>query len=513
MATYPAVLSAKTVREAEQLWALTHGGSTWPLMVSAATSFVHRYQAAFNIRQPILVVAGQGNNGGDGYYIAKLLQQAGKPVLVFAPFGLPKQGLDAAQAMHEYLAEGGKIYATQAELTQAFVGLQTLSYQFSPTAKITYPVVIDALLGSGLARPLSQAGIDIINFINSNAQQVYAVDVPSGLDADTGQPMPVCVKATATHSFIAYKPGLLTANGPANCGELSLDSLGVETDVVLATDDKASSAAPKTSRWQYDPSFTRLPCRFGNTHKSCHGNVSVIAGIGNMAGAAIIASRAALHAGAGRVYLQCDPSHFAASLAQSPEIMFADNIHSVLASKAVLVVGPGLGRSEHARRVMTSILDPMHCNRQGLGVLDADALRYLAKHQQTVANWVITPHEAEAADLLGISAAEVTANRLVAALALYEKYQAVVVLKGAGTIVAHQAGVNFCHAGTPAMATPGMGDCLAGMIAALIAQGLSAVDAAITAVNWHASVGYQLAQTQRVVLASDICQQLKLTPL
>ena len=179
---------------------------------------------------------------------------------------------------------------------------------------------------------------------------------------------------------------------------------------------------------------------------------------------------------------------------------------------AVLVVGPGLGRSDHAHRVMTSILDKAHSNRQALGVLDVDALRYLAQHQQTVTNWVITPHEAEAADLFAISAADVSADRVAAAVALHQKYQAVVVLKGAGTIVAHQAGVNFCHAGSPAMATPGMGDCLAGITAALIAQGLSAVDAAITGVNWHASLGYQLAQSQRVVLASDICQQLKLTP-
>ncbi|MFS1424357.1 NAD(P)H-hydrate dehydratase [Shewanella sp. 10N.286.48.B5] len=477
------VLSAQAVRDAEQYWASSHNNSTWPLMVKAASSFVQRFGSAFNTSQAILVVVGQGNNGGDGYYIAKLLLQQGKKVVVYAPFGAPKAGIDAQQAMNEFLAAGGSVHTTK------------------PSA--SYPIIIDALFGSGLTRTLSAAAIKVIDDINQSAEQVYAVDVPSGLNADSGQPEPICVNATATHSFIAYKPGQLTAYGPASCGALSLDSLGLEP-----------IAGTTKENWRYDPRVNMLPSRRGNTHKSYHGNVSVIAGLGNMAGAGIIASRAALNAGAGRVFLQCEPSHFVACLSQSPEIMFSDSTENTLKQHAVLVVGPGLGRGQQAQQIMQTLLTLQPNsgvdNKRSLGVLDADALRYLAKHQQTVTPWVLTPHEAEAAGLLGISATEVTNDRVAAALALHKKYQAVVVLKGAGTLVVHQGGVNFCHSGSAAMATPGMGDCLAGIIAALIAQGLSAVDAAITGVNWHATLGHQLGQTQRVVLASDICQQLKL---
>ncbi|WP_076538685.1 bifunctional ADP-dependent NAD(P)H-hydrate dehydratase/NAD(P)H-hydrate epimerase [Shewanella sp. UCD-KL21] len=519
------VLSAQAVRDAERHWASNNNNSTWPLMVKAASSFVQRFEAAFNASQSILVVVGQGNNGGDGYYIAKLLLQQGKNVVVYAPFGAPKAGIDAQQAMNEFLAAGGRVRANATSLAASTAASTTaasttaaIATAASTTAAIataaiataaiatseSYPIIIDALFGSGLSRTLSAAAIEVINYINHSSGQVYAVDVPSGLNADSGQPEPVCVHASATHSFIAYKPGLLTAYGPASCGELSLDTLELEP-----------IASTTKENWRYDPRVNKLPSRTGNTHKSHHGNVGVIAGLGNMAGAGIIASRAALNAGAGRVYLQCEPSHFVACLSQSPEIMFSETTDNTLQQNAVLVVGPGLGRGPQAQQIMQTILTLQANsgvdNKRSLGVLDADGLRYLAKQPQMVAHWVLTPHEAEAADLLGISADEVTNDRLAAALALHKKYKAVVVLKGAGTLVAHQGGVNFCHSGSAAMATAGMGDCLAGIIAALIAQGLSAEDAAITGVNWHATLGHQLAQTQRIVLASDICEQLKLS--
>nr|WP_282560205.1 NAD(P)H-hydrate dehydratase [Motilimonas cestriensis] len=252
-----------------------------------------------------------------------------------------------------------------------------------------------------------------------------------------------------------------------------------------------------------------LPNRFGNTHKSKHGEVRVVGGHQNMAGAALIATQAALNAGAGRVYLHCDPRYFAASVSHSPEIMLLDHIdfHD---RQSIWVVGPGLGRDLHADQVMKQFICPDHHLAPWRGVLDADALRYIARVPQfNAGNCVLTPHEGEAADLLGWSIDCVQQDRAAAALALSVKFQTVVVLKGAGTLVCEGERLIFCHTGTPAMATAGMGDCLAGVIGALMAQGLSAFDAAICGVNWHASLGAILANTQRVVLASDIIAKLK----
>jgi NAD(P)H-hydrate epimerase len=465
------VCTVQDVQSLEREWAKKHGDSTWGLMVEASKSFVARFQHQFTGKK-VLVVAGNGNNGGDGYYIAKLLRDLNISVVVAAPLGLPPEHIDAHRACQAYIATGGP-----------------LSDRFEA---IDADIVVDALFGIGLNRPLTGKALVAVSQINRSKLPVLAVDIPSGLDAQTGRCLPTAVQAVSTHTFIAFKPGQLTGAGPAVCGSLQLDSLSISS----------------TSNWRYVDQFKAcLPGRQGATHKAEHGDLHVVGGLKNMAGAAVIAASSALNAGAGRVFLHSHESGNLAALMRSPELMTRD-VQLLLAEppKGVYVIGPGMGRSPLAVQLWQTLI-PM-----ASGVMDADALRLLAANPVPVSGWVLTPHEGEAAALLGITSAEVKADRLASAQALAARYQTVVVLKGAGTIVATTEDVRFCHAGSPAMSTPGMGDCLAGIIGSLIAQGLLPEQAAVVGVNWHAFLGAKLAETQRIVLASDIMAQLKQIP-
>lgn len=466
------VLLAQDVKQAEQHWALQHQGSTWPLMERAANAFVAAIVGRM-IDQPIRVVVGVGNNGGDGYLIATILHREGKSVDVFAPFGPPAESIDAYQAYRQCVSAG-----------------VTIDHE-GPVMRGP-SVVVDALFGSGLSRPLNDQAQAIIQHINQHALQTFAVDIPSGLHADTGQPMPIAIKADETVSFIALKPGLLTASGPHCCGRLTLDTLSV---------DCASSAL------FYQPEPLPLPERVGDTHKNAFGQVAVVGGCDTMVGAAIISGRAALATGAGKVVLHCSALGHSAAIATQPELMLAHLGAQPLpiAQNMAVVIGPGLGRDDLAQRVTHEAL---LSQPEFGGVVDADALRILAHDPRPVPGWVLTPHAGEAAALLGVTSQTIQADRLSAARQLAEKYQTVVVLKGAGTLVATQDRLVFAHPGHAAMATPGMGDCLAGMVGALLAQGLPTFDAALTAVNWHAHLGAELAKTKRVVFATDIIAQL-----
>lgn len=465
------VLSVADVQQAERLWADRNGGSTWPLMVAASKSFVSRFRTEFR-RQKMVVFAGNGNNGGDGFYIARLLLDLDMDVSVAAPFGMPPESIDAWRACQAYLEKNGSV---------------TESYK-----DVSADLFIDALFGIGLNRPLTGSALDVIQWLNAQNKPVYSVDVPSGLNAQTGVPMPVAIQAQATHSFIAFKPGILTHSGPSHCGELRLDTLGVET----------------RSNWSCRQEFeSLLPARRSATHKAEHGRVRVVGGLETMTGAAIISAQAALTAGAGRVHLHCDDKGFSAVVARTPEIM-TSSVHSLLNDQpdGFYILGPGLGQSSLARQLWQALVPVVG------GVLDADGLRMLASQPMPVPDWILTPHEGEAAALLGCSSDTVKFDRPAAAQAVASKYSTTVVLKGAGTIIATPETRVFCHPGSPAMATPGMGDCLAGMIGSLRAQGLCPLDASVAGVNWHATTGGKLAAHQRIVLASDIISKLTIHP-
>ncbi|MBI5785252.1 MAG: NAD(P)H-hydrate dehydratase [Rhodocyclales bacterium] len=389
---------------------------------------------------PILIVAGPGNNGGDGLVAARLLRELGYDVTV-------------VRAASEDVPDRD------------------------------WRLAIDALFGIGLTRPVEGPFAAAVALINALPCPVLAIDIPSGLCADTGRVLGTAVKAARTISFIAGKPGLYTLDGPDHCGEVLVDAIGVDVG-----EPEGRLVSPGLCHASLQP-------RRRNTHKGDYGSVGIVGGAPGMAGAALLAGRAALNLGAGRVHvgmlerLAVDP--------QQPELMLraADDVFGLA---TLLAVGPGLGQSNEAGELLRRALDsalPL--------VLDADALNLLAarpvllkKVSRGDAPRVLTPHPAEAARLLGTTTEAVQADRLAAALELARRHRAFVVLKGCGTIVATPEGQWFINTtGNAGLASAGSGDVLTGMIAALLAQRWPPLEATLAAVQLHGAAADALVAT------------------
>lgn len=427
----------------------------------------------------LTVLAGRGNNAGDGYLIAALAQRAGWAVRVLA-VGEPAQLQgDAAQAHGEALVAGVVVqpWADDAVLDG---------------------VLVDALLGTGLVGPVRAPYAQAIERVNASGLPVLAVDIPSGLCADTGRILGVAVRAELTVSFIGLKIGLLTGEGPALVGELVFDDL----QAAGAQLDQAPALAQRLA----PGSLPVLAPRSPTAHKGRLGHLLVVGGDQGLGGAALLAAESALRGGAGLVSLATRGEHVSAALARCPELMSqavasANQLLALAGRASVLVVGPGLGQAAWGRSLLS-----VAASCRVPQVWDADALNLLALGGGSLPrDCVITPHPGEAARLLGLSTAEVQADRPTAALALADKYQAVTVLKGAGTLVATPEGaLALCDRGHPAMASAGLGDVLAGLIGALLAQGLDAWAAARLAVWLHACAGERLGVKGRGLLASEL---------
>lgn len=433
-----------------------------------------------------LVVAGPGNNGGDGYVVARLARQAGlTPQVVLAGDPERMRG-DAARARADYLALGG------AEARWDAAPL--------PEADL----VVDALLGTGLERPVTGAFRTLVEAVNAHPAPVLAVDIPSGLDADTGAVLGAAVRARGTLTFIGLKQGLFTGAAPEHTGLVRFDDLGVPPE----TFDAVAPAARLLRR----DDRPRLAPRPRTAHKGYFGHVLVVGGDMGFAGAARLAAEAALRVGAGLVSLATREAHAPAVAAARPEIMargveHAEGLEALLERATVLAVGPGFGRGPWGRALFRRLLEvdlPM--------VLDADGLNLLAEAPRGRGDWVLTPHPGEAARLLGVSAAQVQADRFAAADELAARYGGVVVLKGAGTVITGDGRVPaVCAAGNPGMASGGMGDVLTGLIAGLLAQGLAPRQAAEFAVCLHAAAADEAAAEggERGLLASDLIARVR----
>lgn len=400
-----------------------------------------------------LVVAGPGNNGGDAFVVARLLREAGRnPLVVFAG-SADQLPADARRALTAWQAAGGT--TVESIPPQAFV------------------LVVDGLFGIGTTRPLAGRHAELVAQINALRCPVLALDVPSGLDADSGCVMGVAVRATRTATFIALKPGLLTGDGPDHCGDIELHTLDI------AFDDQDGRMVTR------DEFRAQLAPRGRNSHKGSFGSAGIVGGAPGMAGAALLAGGAALKLGAGRVYvgllerLAVDPSQ--------PELMLraADE---VFALSTALAVGPGLGQSPRAVSLLRRAIDaPLPL------VIDADGLNLVAAHPvlqkrlaARAAATVLTPHPAEAARLLGSTTDAIQADRVAAALELARRFQANVVLKGCGSVVADTNGRwQINTTGNAGLASAGSGDVLTGLVVALLAQGWPAHMVLLAAVHLH----------------------------
>ena len=455
------------------------GTPGFELMERAAHAAWRSLRRRWPDEQWITVMAGRGNNAGDGYLIAALAQRGGRQVQVLA-VGDPQQLQgDAAQA-----------FAVARE-----AGVTTLPWTSDASLQ---GVLVDALLGTGVSGEVREPYASAIRAMNDSPQPVLAVDLPSGLCADTGCVLGQAVSANLTVSFIGLKVGLFTGEGPDRVGELAFDDLQADQGIL----DQIQPGIERLCAANLPALAPRKP----TAHKGSFGQVLVIGGDLGTGGAALLSAEAALRCGAGMVTLATRPEHVTASLVRRPEIM-CSGVESTYALTAltqradVLVIGPGLGQAPWGRSLLS--LAPQCRVPQ---VWDADALNLLAAGAvELPSDCLLTPHPGEAARLLGITVGDVQVDRPAAARMLASRYGCTVLLKGAGTLIAHSDGrLALCDRGHPAMASAGLGDVLAGVAGALLAQGLAPFDAACLAVWLHAVAGERLGKQGRGLAAADL---------
>jgi hydroxyethylthiazole kinase-like uncharacterized protein yjeF len=408
----------------------------------------------------ILVVAGPGNNGGDALVAARHLKSWWFQVSVFLCGDHTSLPPDAADALAAWRQAGGTL-------------LDALP------ADGRWDVVVDGLFGIGLTRALDARHMALVEQINRHITPILALDVPSGLNADTGQVLGAAVRASHTLTFIAMKPGLFTADGADYSGEVHLTTLGLEAPALLP--QRGSLLERSIARV--------LPPRPRNSHKGLAGSAAILGGAQGMIGATLLSGRAALKLGAGRVYLgllaETAPP---VDLAQ-PELMLRPpETFPGTPGPDCLVVGPGLGQSPRAHALLERLLPataPLLLDADALNLIAAaPTLQTLLKERPSPA--LLTPHPAEAARLLACDTREVQNDRIAAALALAEHFNSLVLIKGAGSLCATPDGRWFVNpTSNPGMSSAGMGDVLSGMIAALLAQRVAPLNAMLLAVYLH----------------------------
>ncbi len=426
------------------------------LMARAARAAWNRLTECWPEARQLLILAGPGNNGGDAFALALLALGARLSPRVLTLGDLSRQSPEAARFRQACERQGCAVEAWNGRLPEA-------------------DLIVDGLLGIGLDKPLRADWLDLIDAVNDHPAPVLAIDIPSGLHGRTGQALPRAVRAAATVSFIARKTGQFLADGPDHCGELSFDDLGLSRAAAASETPAMEWALPKDLIWP-------LPRR-RNSHKYDYGSVLVVGGDREMTGAAMMAGLAALKAGAGLVRLCVHPQQVGSQLALAPELMCCgwDELEQHLPRASLLLVGPGLGHSPEAGdllRRLQAIDRPL--------LVDADALqpgfiRGLSSRQR-----LLTPHAGEAARLLESDTARVQQDRLQTLHHLSDSLGATVLLKGQDTLLGAPGRIpRLCNQGHPAMASAGMGDVLAGMVAGLWAQGLDPFEAATTGACWH----------------------------
>ncbi|WP_006748881.1 NAD(P)H-hydrate dehydratase [Thioalkalivibrio paradoxus] len=458
------------------------------LMERAGAALLDALTDAFPGARRLGVLCGPGNNGGDGYVLARLAAASGWAVTVHGSAGGADAASDGARAAEAWRAGGGAVEPLE---------------DFAPGAA---DVWADCLFGIGLGRPIGGELAVLIERLNASGQPVLAADVPSGIDVNTGAVQGVAVRAAVTVTMIADKLGLHTGSAVDFVGTVRVAGLGVPDEVFQDVPFPAVRWRPEAvSRW--------LPRRRPGAHKGDCGHVVVIGGAPGYSGAGRLAGIAALRAGAGRVTLVTHPEHAALANLERPELMVrpaasAQDLQALLAGADAVAVGPGLGQQAWGRALWPAVAD-----WPGPLVVDADALNLLAQAPRQRGDWVLTPHPGEAARLLAVTTSVVNADRVAAVGAIRRRFGGVVLLKGAGSLVALAPGGGMAciTGGHPGMASAGMGDVLTGIVAALRAQGLGAGEAAAAGAAWHVAAARLAADRiggERGMLAGDVIEAL-----
>ena len=456
----------------------------------AFSYLLSRYTQANNL----LVLVGWGNNAGDGYILASLAQQHGLDVqLVCADLKRSLTG-DALQAQQQWLQSGNQL-------------LSWHEADFNTT-----DLIVDALLGTGLNGDMPPLMLSIVEQVNQSGIAVMSLDLPSGLHADTGTPLPIAIRADSTVCFVALKSGLVTGIGKTYCGELVLDDLGIAQEFTQLAQGQAQLVSWAT--------LAPLSLRPNHANKGHFGRLLCIGGNRGMGGAIRMSAEAALRSGVGLVKVFCHEQSQWQVATGRPEIMLnidsgTSALRSALEWCTCIVLGPGLGTDAWAQSQFNQVLAYLQNSNKPI-VIDADGLNLVALNNisnTSLPNCIFTPHPGEAARLLKTSVKEIELDRYSACLRIAEQYGVVAILKGAGTLIgcAGHKQLQVCADGNPGMATAGMGDVLSGVVAAMAAQGLDKGDAANYAVCIHAAAGDRLASLygQRGMIASDLFDPLR----
>lgn len=421
--------------------------------------------------KPVVIVAGPGNNGGDAFVVARHLKEWWFNVAVVFAGDESKLSNDATEALHAWRAVDGTI---RPDL---------------PTSG-DWALIVDGIFGIGLERDVRGRYAEWIAAINASPAPVLALDTPSGLHSDSGRVMGAAVVADHTITFIALKPGLLTLDGPDHCGELHLATLGLDSQSIRPANGFLIG---------FDALKTVLRPRRRNTHKGDYGSIGVIGGDHGMVGAALLAGRAALKLGAGRVYLGLVARDGPAVDPVQPELMIrsADEVLK-LGYLDCLAVGPGLGQTPDASFYLGIALEaplPLVLDADALNVISADPALANQVRSRSAAT-LLTPHPAEAARLLGIATREVQDDRVAASRTLAARFNSGVVLKGAGSVCAFPDDTWHINlSGNPGMASAGMGDVLTGIIGALLAQGADPKNALLAGIYLHGAAADRAVAT------------------
>ncbi len=474
---------AKEIRKLDKLAMDQERISSLALINRAAKSALDLLLDRWPTTRNVAVICGSGNNGSDGLVLAALLADRGVNAAICLVDTTFQQGSDFEKAL---------IMCKDRE-----VGFSNIEVALEEA-----DLVVDAILGTGLSRPVEGRLAEIIEKVNEKDAPVLSIDIPSGLCSDTGARRGSCISATLTITYIGAKLGLYTGDGPSLAGEIVFDSLAVPQSIY----SKVGFAARVL---EIESMISRLPIRGPTSHKGSHGHVLVVGGDEGMGGAAMMAAEAALYSGAGLVSLATHPTNVSAVLSRRPEIMVKGVMRpaefaELIERATVIVLGPGLGTDSWGEQIFkeTVVVEkPL--------ILDADGLNCLAASPCKRKNWILTPHPGEARKLLS---KDVQFDRLSAVRKISAAFSSTTILKGAGTLISDEKGIiGLCPFGNPGMAVGGMGDVLAGVIGALVAQGITISESAQLGAVIHSCAADELLKKQgiRGMLATDLLPEIR----
>jgi NAD(P)H-hydrate epimerase len=479
--------TAEQTRELDRIITEKHNIATSKLMARAGAAALTAIKNYWPQAERLLIVCGTGNNGGDGFDLARQALEKDYRVVVYQVGDVSKLSIETAAAREALLATGTEVHTFVDSLPST-------------------DVIVDAMLGTGINREITgqyKAAIEAIN--KDKRAPVLSLDNPSGLHADTGNALGIAVKASITLSFMGLNKGLFTGEGPNYCGTVCFDSLKIPSSVY-------KELTPIARRVSLEKDAACLAPRERTGHKGLYGHLLIIGGDHGMPGAARVAAEAGARVGAGLTSIATRSTHGPLLNVARPELMChgveeVDDLDPLLRPANALTIGPGLGQSEWGESLFQKAIAtnlPM--------VVDADALNLLSKNPQRHDQWILTPHPGEAARLLNCSSEDVQNDRFEAVKELQKRYGGITVLKGSGTLIySGKAPTRLSTWGNPGMGSGGMGDVLAGVIGGLLAQHFPLMDAACVGVTLHGMAGNKAAEQdgERGMLAMDLMPHLR----